>query len=158
MTSQKTSNLRINFWFQQHNCRSESVLTLLKCKCLRRNRSGSWNEGAFKSTPSFISQHKSPFSFFHSHGHLYSPFPPLSLVCPKFFPLAVPSLPSHVPSLFPSSALGCKPTLSFTTGQLSLARRIKLLAFRQPRNKAATLVSGFLNRQDNKGVVKEGVF
>lgn len=69
-----------------------------------------------------------------------------------------PALPSHVPSLVPSSALGCKPMLSFTTGQLSLARRIKLLAFRQPRNKAATLVSGFLNRQDNKGVVKGGVF
>ena len=69
-----------------------------------------------------------------------------------------PALPSHGPSLVPSSALGCKPMLSFTTGQLSLARRIKLLAFRQPRNKAATLVSGFLNRQDNKGVVKGGVF
>ncbi|OWK08449.1 hypothetical protein Celaphus_00011224, partial [Cervus elaphus hippelaphus] len=56
---------------------------------------------------------------------------------------------------FLASAPGYKPTLSFTTEQLSLAGRTRLLGFRRPRNKAATLVSGLLNRPNNKAVVKE---
>lgn len=55
---------------------------------MRRNRSGCWEDGAFGSTSSFVPQHKSPFSFLHSH--LHSLCPPLSLVCPKFFPLLFP--------------------------------------------------------------------
>lgn len=151
MSHRETDNVRIKLWLQQNNGRSKPVLPLMRyTRCWRRSTFVS----QLVPTPWLIAHHNPLLSFLCSHLHFSHP--PLSLVCPKFFPLLTPSLAvSHslpVPFLCPWLQTGA--VIHNRAAVLGLENQAP--AFRRAGSRASTLVSGFLNSLDNKGLVKEG--